>query len=198
LQLIENSKRQFYLNQEFTIREYITQRLRIKFAVLVVGASSCAIILYFLINYQINRRQLTRSIEVSRQVLGQALEAGDFNLATTYLRATINQQNFYSIELRDKESHSSVLGPAVAAQHRYFEICDEKDLDSKFNVGIYACRRLIGFPEIGLGFSALMTLILVLAWCIRFINNELISVHYKSFKCVHPNSRKRHSPLNLI
>src|ERR1035437_2600962 len=123
-----------------------------------------------------NRHQLARSVEMSRQVLTQALEASDLNLATTYLRATIEQENFYTVELRDNSSGKYILGPATSSEKRYFEICDSKDLGSKFGVGIYACRRLIGFPEIGFGFIALLSLVIVLVGGIRFINGELMAL----------------------
>ncbi len=164
------------MSKAFTIREYIAERLRTKFAVLVLGAAFSASALYFALNYQMNRHQLARSIEMSRQVLTQALEASDLNLATTYLRATIEQENFYTVELRDNSSGKSILGPATSSQKRYFEICDSKDLGSKFGVGIYACRRLIGFPEIGFGFIALLSLVIVLVGGIRFINGELMAL----------------------
>ena len=162
------------MTQELTIRQQITAKLRVRFAALIIGASLSAVALYMAMTYQMNRHQLARSLEMSHRVLTQALETSDLNLATTYLRATVEQESFYMIELRDTLTHKSVLGPVTSDHRRYIELCGKTDMGSKYGVEIYACRRLLGFPEILSGFIILLTLSVVLFGGIRFINDELM------------------------
>ena len=96
--------------------------------------------------YQMNRHQLARSLEMSHRVLTQALETSDLNLATTYLRATVEQESFYMIELRDTLTHKSASRTRYSDHRRYIELCGKTDMGSKYGVEIMPAGRLLGFP----------------------------------------------------
>lgn len=161
------------MNKETTLRAYVLQRLHARFLALLIAVSVISCGSYFFANQQSNRHQLLRSLEVSKQVLLQAFDAGDPNLTVAYLKSTIEQGNFYRVEVRDKKSGASLFGPLSSRSARYFETCASTDLGSRFGAELVACRRVAGIPEIFACAAFVLVIALVSGLGIRFIQKEL-------------------------
>lgn len=106
-------------------------------------------------------------------MLLQAFDAGDPNLTVAYLKSTIEQDNFYRVEVRDKASGASLFGPVTARSLRCIETCSTADLGSRFGAELVACRRVVGAPELIACGLFVLTIALVAALGIRFIRQEL-------------------------
>lgn len=158
---------------ETTLRSYVLERLRARFLSLLVGVSVISCGSYIFAIQQSNRHQLLRSLEVSKQVLLQAFDAGDPNLTGAYLKSTIEQDNFYRVEVRDKTSGASLFGPLSSRSARYLETCSVTDLGSRFGAELVACRRAAGMPELVACAAFVLVIALVSGLGIRFIQQEL-------------------------
>ena len=112
-------------------------------------------------------------MEVSRQVLTQAFDAGDPNLTVAYLKSTISQENFHRVEVRDKASGAALFGPLSSRASRWLEACADLDMGTRYGAELVACRGALGYREILSCLLFALTVAFVVGLGIRFIRKEL-------------------------
>lgn len=161
------------MNEEISLRAYVMRRLQARFLTLLVAVSLISCGAYFFAIRQSNRHQLLRSSEIAKQVLLQAFDAGDPNLTVAYLKSTIEQGNFYSVEVRDKAAGASLFGPLTSTSRRYFAECSVTDLGSRYGAELMTCRRMAGSPELIACVAFVLAIALVAGLGIRFVQKEL-------------------------